>query len=362
MHERISARRARGLGQKAARRGIAREVGLALHISHHHAKKLVHAAEVISADMPHTLARVTAGDLSQAAVHALVATLDHLDSAERRIADQRLCADPATLAGLGLRRLADKAEAVAYELDAEKTLERAGKAAADRHVSIRPCPDTMARVSILLPVAQAVGIYAALTRAADGVAGHGTEPRGRGQVMADEAYARITGRAGTSGPSVAVNLTVSDAVLLGGANGTAHLEDGGVLPGEIARRLVAEATADELAWVRRLYVTPATGAVVGMDAKSRTFPAGLARLIRARDRYCRTPYCDAPIADIDHVQPWAEGGPTTAENGQGLCKACNLAKQAHGWHDRTVVDPSGRHTVETRTPAGTVHRSTAAAA
>ncbi|WP_231702851.1 HNH endonuclease [Tsukamurella asaccharolytica] len=137
------------------------------------------------------------------------------------------------------------------------------------------------------------------------------------------------------------------------------MRDGGELPAEIARRIVGKATAAGVAWVRRLYVAPGTGAVVGLDSHARRFPQGLADLIAARDQYCRTPYCDAPIAHIDHVERHVSGGPTDVDNGEGLCAACNYAKEGLGWRAREVADPSGRHTVETRTPSGHLHRSTA---
>ena len=49
---------------------------------------------------------------------------------------------------------------------------------------------------------------------------------------------------------------------------------------------------------------PDTGQLVGMDAKSRRFPAGLRTLIRLRDHTCRTPWCDAPVRHIDHELAW----------------------------------------------------------
>ena len=59
----------------------------------------------------------------------------------------------------------------------------------------------------------------------------------------------------------------------------------------------------------------------------------------------------------DHVIPWAEGGQTAANNGQGLCEACNHAKEATGW--TAQVTDTDLHEVETRTPAGHRHRSRA---
>jgi hypothetical protein len=89
----------------------------------------------------------------------------------------------------------------------------------------------------------------------------------------------------------------------------------------------------------------------------------LAKFIRLRDQTCRTPWCDAPIRHVDHSQSIASGGMTSEPNAQGLCEACNHAKEAQGWRarpgpDRTIrtTTPTG-HTHTTRPPpVATVHR------
>ncbi|MBD7996506.1 HNH endonuclease [Arthrobacter sp. Sa2CUA1] len=96
-----------------------------------------------------------------------------------------------------------------------------------------------------------------------------------------------------------------------------------------------------------------------MDSKARYFPPGLARLIRTRDQTCRTPWCDAPIRHIDHIRPRSSGGPTNYANGQGLCEACNQAKEAPGWTADITGIPGQRHTVRTVTPTGHAYESTA---
>ena len=106
--------------------------------------------------------------------------------------------------------------------------------------------------------------------------------------------------------------------------------------------------AGEEVWLRRLYTSPTTGELVTMDSTARLFPPALARFIRLRDQVCRTPWCDAPIRHTDHVQPHHSGGPTSATNGDGLCEACNYAKQAPGWRAR----PGPDGTVTTTTPTG----------
>ncbi|MCS3782456.1 HNH endonuclease [Tsukamurella ocularis] len=226
-------------------------------------------------------------------------------------------------------------------------------------MTIRPVPNVMTRLSILMPMAHGVGAYAAIRAAAAAIKGVAGEVRTLAQIMADLAYERLTGRAVVDGQDVTVNLTMPASVLLSDEPGAAHVRDGGSLPAEIARKIVGRATANGTAWIRRLYVRPDSGAMVALDSRSRKFPEGLADLIAARDQYCRTPYCDAPIAHIDHVHRHASGGATEYENGQGLCAACNYAKEGVGWRARAVDGPSGRHTLETRTPSGHTYRSVA---
>ena len=95
-----------------------------------------------------------------------------------------------------------------------------------------------------------------------------------------------------------------------------------------------EADGGDAAGVVPMIATPATGRLVAMDSRAWAFPDGIARLIRLRDRVCRTPWCDAPVRHVDHVQAHQDGGPTNETNGQGLCESCNHAKQTAGWHSR----------------------------
>ncbi|TWS21513.1 DUF222 domain-containing protein [Tsukamurella asaccharolytica] len=356
LRERVCERIAAGLPQDRWQQGVAAEVGLALHLPPHTGAKFLARAVELEKNLPHNLTRLREGDLSPEAVPVIVSGLSHLDVPDRHRADEQLCSDPATLAGMGLKQLAARVKQVAYALDGRGTVDRDASAEKDRTVTIRPLPEGMARVSLLLPVAQGVGVYAALRRHADTLIGVAGDLRTRGQVMADTAFARLTGRTAAQGQPVLVNLTIPATVLLGDRPGTAHLDGGGTVPAEIARNLIGKATAAGVAWIKRLYTAPESGA---MDSRQRCFPPGLAEMIRARDRYCRTPYCDAPIAHTDHITPHAHGGQTEFANGQGLCAACNYAKEATGWHSAVIDDPSGRHTVDTRTPSGHHHRSTA---
>ena len=307
------------------------------------AKALVH-------EMPHTLAALECGALSEWRATLIVRESACLDLEDRRVLDAELCAEVSRLEGMGDARVAAAAKEVAYRLDAQAVVDRAARAAADRTVTIRPAPDTMTYVTALLPVAQGVGVYAALRRTADTT----FDDRSRGQIMADTLVARVTGRPAETPEPVAVHLVMSDQALLGGGSTTAVVEGYGPIPAAVARGLVSAAVTDKRsrAALRRLYRNPKSGALVAMESRSRCFPRGLAGFIGLRDQRCRTPYCDAPIRHRDHAQPHHRDGPTSALNGLGECERCNYVKESPGWQV-TAGDHNGVHTAEFVTTNGT---------
>ena len=259
---------------------------------------------------------------------------------------------------MGLGELVGELRAEAGRIDTASVVVRRRHAEADRHVTLRPAPDTMTWLSALLPVKEGVAAYAALTRAAESARATG-DPRGKGQVMADALVGRVVegGTLDAGHQRVSLNLVMTDHDLFGTGDEPAHLEGYGPVPGELAREIVAGACSRyEQVWLRRLYCHPRSGELVAADSRSRLFPRSLARFIRLRDRVCRTPWCDAPVRHLDHPIPWSADGPTSAENGQGLCEACSYAKEAHGWRARPSPGPDG-HEIETTLPTGHRNRS-----
>ncbi len=119
----------------------------------------------------------------------------------------------------------------------------------------------------------------------------------------------------------------------------------GSIPAPTARRLLA--TTEGEVFLRRLYTVPESGQLAAMDSHRRTFTGTLRQMILVRDGACRTPSCGAPIRHLDHVTPYRDGGPTSYENGSGLCVRCNLTKEHPGWsHEATaesltVTTPTG---------------------
>ncbi|WP_235861701.1 HNH endonuclease [Tersicoccus phoenicis] len=434
-------------GQRGA--GVGAQVALARRESPARGGRYLGLAHLLVADLPHTLAAMSAGTLSEWRATLIARETVYLgEAADRRAVDAALSADTGGVDGLGDQALVAAARRISYRIDPAAVTARARRAEGDRHVTCRPAPDTMTYLTGLLPVADGVAVYAALSREADTLTSRG-DGRGRGQIMADTLTARVTGhppvtarraqagmepneepngqapeqatggqagkhapggqatgqatggqvrigqpRRTLPGPSwpgpaggetprggpprdgapsedahgearpndrraakrarVELQVVITDRALLAGGGEPAYLAGYGMVPAPWARELVDGRTD---VFVRRLFLAPDTGQLVGMDSRARLMPEGLRRFIQVRDRTCRTPWCDAPIRHVDHVHAHAAGGATSEVNGQGLCERCNHAKEAPGWAAVPVEGP--RHTVVTTTPTGHTYTSTA---
>ncbi|OBK81457.1 DUF222 domain-containing protein [Mycobacterium sp. 1164985.4] len=337
-------------------RGVSSEIALARRVSPSQGGRHLGFAKALVDEMPHTLAALEGGVLSEWRATLIVRESACLSVEHRRALDDEMCSDVQTLEGKGDARIAADAKAIAYRLDPQAFVERAARAEADRTVTIRPAPDTMAYLTALLPMRQGVSVYAALKRASDST----FDNRGRGQVMADTLVERVTGRPAEVPEPIAVNLVMSDETLVSEDNSPALVDGYGPIPAAVARTLVQTAALDKRsrATLRRLYRRPDSGALVAMESRSRRFPRAMARFIGLRDQRCRTPYCDAPIRHRDHAVPAHRGGPTHLVNGLGLCERCNYVKETPGWQVQTCqVD--GTHHAEFTTPTGAHYHSAA---
>ena len=97
---------------------------------------------------------------------------------------------------------------------------------------------------------------------------------------------------------------------------------------------------------RRLVTDPTSRTAVDVGRTSYRPPTGLADLVRARDRSCVFPACQAPASrcDLDHLTAWGQGRTTSLNNLATLYQAHHHLKHTP---DRTVYQ---RH------PDGTINR------
>ena len=87
--------------------------------------------------------------------------------------------------------------------------------------------------------------------------------------------------------------------------------------------------------------------VDGVDIKTvahmgRHIPAPLRTAVEERDRVCQVPTCDVTLGlEIDHIKPFAEGGPASLENLVRLCKRHHLQKTHDGYRLEKIEVATG---------------------
>lgn len=312
----------RGINAADTARMVGSQVALARRCAPQLGSRLLGLAHAVTEEMPHTCAALAAGVITEWDATALCRETACLSREDRAAVDAEVADELGTVSH---QRLVATARAHAYRLDPEAVAARRARAESERRVTLRPAPDCMTRLTALLPVKDGVACYGALEAAAKATA---TPEHPRGQVMADTLVERVTGRSPAEGPDVEVNLVMPIDSLIGDV--PAYVPDYGPIPADLAREWVAD--PEQQAKVRRLFTFPGSGDLVGMESRSRTFTGLLAKFIKLRDQTCRTPFCSAPIRHIDHITRYADGGPTSERNAQGLCERCNYVEE-HPDHD-----------------------------
>lgn len=365
--EQTSADAARGFNPAHTDRLVAAQLGLARRRSPLQAWRLLRIAHLAVASDPVREA-MTAGHLGEDQAGVISREVDGLTGVDRAAVIDEVAESFGTTSD---RHLADRVRAVANRVDPELAGRRAEAARGRRRVSLRNAPDGMAHLSALLPAANGRACLEALRTGAnlakraeqDQAAPPNEEaaaPRTANQWMADLLIERLTGKDPVREPvDVQVNLLVPiDALISDRQPG--YLSGYGPVPAPQVRDLIEAGDRDAAEGgssgvkVRRLFVHPLTGDLLGMDAKTRRFRGLLADFVRLRDQRCRTPFCGAAITDIDHIQPHSAGGATSASNAQGECSPCNQVKEHADWETTgtahmTTVQTAGL-TAATRPP------------
>ncbi len=287
----------------------------------------------------------TDGVISQAVAHAVVNEAVCLPSDDAIIFDGEIAP---RLPGLTARQAGKAAARAVIRIDADAARARAERNRADERVSIFPEVDGVAILQVRGRAEQIVATHNALDSWARGLRAAGDE-RTVGQIMAQTLVERVTGLAHADAIDVEVQLVMDAPTMLGQDGEPVDLMGYGPISPEVSDDLIAQAPTPS---IRRLLVDPVDGTLVVREPRRRRFDSPTRRHIRARDRICRMPGCDARIRDDDHIHDHSLGGLTTADNGQGLCKRSHTIKSLPGW--KVTVD--GRSTLW-QAPTGHTYRS-----
>lgn len=396
----------RGVPASAQGKGANDEIALARRISPAASSFSLASARRLVQHMPGTVDALWEGALTTRQASTVADALSTASPATCSRIDEIIRSAPGTLHGKGHRRLRSDIEEMVQRFEPGTSRARAERAARQRHVTLTPLADGMARITAILRGIDAVGMMQSLQSGAEALraAGektsvpaleadllidavlhrdHAGDPPPAGEERPEQpgsetgttaaaparpvAPAAPADRSGPrprrprTTPGLDVGVVITDAALLGREDDAevAHLAGYGIIPAHIVRDTMLGRPPGHLrhgeddhpdervsAVFRRLYTAPRPGDLVAMESRARAFPAGLARMIRWRDSTCRTPWCNARIRQSDHVVPHHRGGPTSYANGLGLCVRCNLLKERGTW----VLAPRSREQVATGEP------------
>lgn len=298
-----------------------------------------------AARMPQVFDLFATGVISEATVRAVSNEVDSLSIDDVIVADAELAAK---LPGLTTVQARHAAARVVIGIDAEAAHMRAAENRADARVSMFPDKDGVAHLHVRGPAEQILAAYQALDSWAVGLRAAG-DPRTRGQIMCQTLVERVTGLQHADSCDLEVHLVLDAKTLLAGGDTPVELDGYGPLAPDVADEIIARAPN---ASIRRLLIDPVDGTLLVREPRRRRFDRPTAAHIRTRDRSCRQPGCDLAIRDHDHIQDYRFGGPTTADNGQGLCARSHTIKHQPGW----AVTTTGKTTIW-RTPTGHEYRS-----
>ncbi|SOC52140.1 HNH endonuclease [Ornithinimicrobium cerasi] len=232
-----------GVAPSRAGRAVPDDLAAARMTSPYWGSRELTSAKALVVEMPCTLAALATGTIDDYQARAITEATACLSPELRTEVDQRLAN---ALDGASTREMVATARGLVYEVDPQGYVDRARRAAKDRGVTIRPCPDVMGLLSARLPAPEAIACYSALRTHATAMQAAG-DPRTLQQLMADELFSRLTGRSVVDGIDVEVGLVITDAALFGGTSDAADLVGYGPVPAETARDLLrprAEAAQD----------------------------------------------------------------------------------------------------------------------
>ena len=352
-------------------KGIEAEVGLARGESPFMGAALTHMATALCTVLPNTRAALAAGRMSEYHARIVAEQTNHLSDAHRREIDARIAHRLGKASSSQLRKLI---LGHAYRLDRNAAEQRAAQNRRDRRVCLDPLGDGFVAITGELPTHQGLAVHGGVAPAhqsapgrppsaqADGTSAADDTYLGRDQAMADVFVELLTGQTTATGVTAEVVVVMHDTSLFGD-DIPAWIPGHGPLPPGMVKHWLADPAAAK--FFRRMYTRATDGQLVALESTRRRFPEGLSKMLAIRDDTCATPWCNNPIEDADHREPWANGGTTSWDNATGLCKRCNQRKENRGWTytgtpDRlTVTTPTGhQYTVGTRPPISQLRHDT----
>lgn len=367
---------------------VREEVAAALHLSAGTAQDRLDVARALARRLPATMTALQEGQIRYWQAAAVVESVEPLsDEAAARVERQVLARASTQTMGetrRSLRRAVLAADPVSAALRHQRALRQRG-------VSSWPMEDGMGQLTATLSAEGLATVMTALDAVADRRLARmcsRTQPDGgaarlaavvpadarRADALVEIALAALAEpdlpRRHGSRPQTVVMAPAS--TLLGLDETPAELRGYGAISAAQARRIATRGERHQwAAWPAaegtRLSRPPHDAAAAGAAGNPGTGPAddrsatggaarggpavgryrppvALRRFLLARDAICRFPGCAVPAyrCDLDHTRPFADGGPTSADNLAPLCRRHHRAKTHGGW--TLTIDRTGTAT------------------
>lgn len=320
------------------------DVATALRLSANTAQSRIDVARVLSNHLPATCEALASGDISPS--HATLIARETSDAIKRGLSTEDLyLIESKALAHAEFHtpsQVGRKIRMLIAQISPETFEESVAIARDTRSVRMYPESDGMATVIALLPAEDAQTVMLAINSL---IGSQSSAPDARSMEMrrADalteicgDLLARISEDYQPHRRPVSVNITMDLPTALGLAENPAELAGYGPIPASVARTLSADGK-----W-RRFITDPLSGNLLDYGRETYLPPQQLVDFLTARDRTCRFPSCSQParVTDIDHAQPWEEGGTTSASNLGLLCRRHHRMKTHDGWKLTSYEDGS----------------------
>ncbi len=316
----------------------AAEIGAALRLTRRGADSDLALALDLKQRLPRVWEALAAGQIDLRRARVIVSGTAHLSEESAREVVERII-DPA--ARLTTGQLYALIRRVCVQADPEEAANRYREAVEGRRVVVEPSVDGTAHLLGLdLPPER---VSALMRRINDLAKSLKTvdETRTMDQIRADVLLDLLDGARRSNQRSA------GDGRHPGRPDhfGPAHRRSGelagyGPVIADIARQVAESQPGAEWRWT---LTHPDTGLVIDNGTTRRRPTTSQRRHVEARHPSCIFPGCRMPAVDcdLDHRQPWSDGGPTTVDNLVPLCRHDHNIRHHSGWTHRAL--PNGDH-------------------
>ena len=333
-----------------ARRELEAEIALLLRVSCGAAGQLLDHAQILSEDLPATMALLRVGMLSLLHARAIAKIAATLPKQARAAFEEEILK---TAPDETVATVKKKGNKIRDLIHPTPLVDRTIAATAQRHVRLDPAADGMAWLSACVPAPEAYAIYTRLSLTAQALQGP-TETRTLTQLRADvftDLCISGDSSADSTGIRASVMISIPILGLLGHTGELPVMAGYGPIDLDTARRLTVGANS-----YRRVLTDPFTGTVMDVERRSRKIPKSMRCGLQVRDVECRFFGCHTPAAlcQVDHAVEWQHGGHTKADNLSFLCRPHHALKT----HSRfRLSQPEGGGNLVFTTPTGRMYSS-----